>query len=130
MKIIGRQSEINLLTEVLNSPDPELIALYGRRRVGKTYLIRNVYENQMVFELMGLNNGNLVQQLENFKDDLTEMFKLPVETARPRSWIQAFRMLIDLLETKPTDSKQVLFLDEFPWLDTPKSNFLAAFDHF
>jgi uncharacterized protein len=130
MKIIGRQSEINLLTEVLNSPDPELIALYGRRRVGKTYLIRNVYEKQMVFELTGLNKANLAQQLENFSEALTEMFKLPVDIARPRSWVQAFRMLINLLEKNPTDTKQVIFLDEFPWFDTPKSNFLAAFDHF
>lgn len=130
MKIIGRQSEINLLTEVLTSPDPELIALYGRRRVGKTYLIRNIYEKQIVFELTGLNKANLAQQLENFNDALIEKFQLPVETARPRTWIQAFRMLIHLLEKKPTDVKQVIFLDEFPWLDTPKSNFLAAFDHF
>ncbi len=130
MKIIGRQSEINLLSEVLNSPDLELIALYGRRRVGKTYLIRNVYENQIVFELTGLNKANLAQQLENFNDTLIEKFQLPVETARPRSWIQAFRTLIHLLETKPKDTKQVIFLDEFPWFDTPKSNFLAAFDHF
>ncbi|MEO0040676.1 MAG: hypothetical protein RL329_124 [Bacteroidota bacterium] len=130
MKVIGRQSEINLLTEVLHSPEAELIALYGRRRVGKTYLIRNVYEHQMVFELTGLNKGNLAQQLDNFRETMTQMFPSPVEMAHPRSWIQAFRMLIHLLESKPIDGKQVLFLDEFPWFDTPKSNFLAAFDHF
>lgn len=128
--LIGRTSEINVLKEALDSPYAELIAMYGRRRVGKTYLIRTIYEKEMVFEVSGLNNMPIAAQLENFRDTLTTAFNLPVDIAMPQNWLQAFRQLIKLLEPKLSTEKQVVFLDEFPWFDTPKSGFLAAFDHF
>jgi uncharacterized protein len=128
--IIGRQSEINILKEALDSPEAELIAIYGRRRVGKTYLIRTVYENEIVVEITGLNNMPMADQLENFSSTLTTAFNLPVEIAIPRNWLQAFRQLIRLLEHQLSSQKQVVFLDELPWFDTQKSGFLSAFDHF
>ena len=128
--IIGRTSEIAILKEVLASPNAELLAMYGRRRVGKTFLIRNIYEKEIVFEFTGLKEVSLAAQLENFSLTLVDTFQLKVEIATPKNWLQAFRMLINLLEDLPTGSKKVIFLDEFPWLDMPKSGFLAAFDHF
>jgi uncharacterized protein len=128
--LIGRASEINILEEAMQSPEAELIAVYGRRRVGKTYLIRTVYENDIVFEISGLNNMPMADQLENFSDKLTAAFNLPIEIATPKNWLQAFRQLIQLLEPQLSSKKQVVFLDELPWFDTPKSGFLAAFDNF
>ncbi len=128
--LIGRESEISILKEVLESPFAELIAVYGRRRVGKTYLIRTVYEKEIIIEMSGSNNLPMSEQLENFASSLTTAFKLPVEIATPRNWLHAFRQLSQLLEPQLTSEKKVIFLDEFPWFDTPKSGFLAAFDHF
>jgi hypothetical protein len=128
--IVGRIAEIALLREVLETPEAELIAVYGRRRVGKTYLIRNVYEREMLVEITGIKNADLAGQLDNFCATLTAAFQLPTEIAVPKNWLHAFRVLIQLLETRPKNTKKVLFFDEFPWMDTPRSGFLAAFDHF
>ncbi|MCK6690778.1 MAG: AAA family ATPase [Thermoanaerobaculia bacterium] len=130
--LVGRQTEIRVLQEALKTPEAELIAVYGRRRVGKTYLVRSVYERNIVFEFTGANGVNLATQLENFALTLQTVFKLDpsVPVAVPGNWLQAFHLLINLLEARPSTEKQVIFLDEFPWLDNKKSGFLAAFDHF
>ena len=129
-ELIGREPEIVSLQEALTSPRAELIAVYGRRRVGKTFLIRTVYEKNIVFELTGLKDANLVDQLENFSDTLADTFKPPIPLERPTKWMQAFRQLTHFIEADTRTEKKVVFLDEFPWLDTSKSGFLQAFDHF
>ena len=130
-KIIGRETEIQLLEDALMSPQAELIAIYGRRRVGKTYLVRTVYEKHLSFEISGIKDASLEEQLENFSETLTSTLQLDLSLAAPSSWLKAFRMLIRFLEKRPvSDGKKVIFFDEFPWFDTPKSKFLAAFDHF
>ncbi|MFN0203116.1 MAG: AAA family ATPase [Bacteroidia bacterium] len=128
--LIGREAEIQLLQTVLNSSQAELLAVYGRRRVGKTYLIRKVYEKELIFEFAGLNQEKLPRQLENFALSISTAFDLPIEIAIPTNWLKAFRVLIKFLEPCLMQGKKVVFFDEFPWLDTPKSGFLAAFDHF
>ncbi|MCB9282953.1 MAG: ATP-binding protein [Lewinellaceae bacterium] len=128
--LIGREKEIQILEDVLASSYAELVALYGRRRVGKTFLVRTVYEKQIVFELTGLKDASLAGQLENFTSTLAASLYTSVPLTPPKSWFQAFRMLITALEARPSKKKRVVFLDEFPWLDTPKSGFLSAFDHF
>ncbi|HRI61504.1 MAG TPA: ATP-binding protein [Saprospiraceae bacterium] len=129
--LIGRAPEIQILIEALMSSQSELIAIYGRRRVGKTHLVRTVYGKNTVFELSGLKDATLAGQLENFSETLTRAINPAMPIAIPGSWMQAFRMLINFLETTPyRNGKQVVFLDEFPWLDTPRSGFLPAFDHF
>ena len=129
---IGRATEIKILTDALASPQAELIAVYGRRRVGKTYLIRSVYDKQIAFEFTGANGVDFKEQLENFSTTAQTAFKLnlAVPMAIPESWLQGFRLLIHLFEAHPTTKKRVIFLDEFPWLDNKKSGFLAAFDYF
>ena len=129
-KIIGRESEIEILRQALNSREAELIAMYGRRRVGKTYLIQAVYQKEMVFQLTGVNGAPLEEQLLNFSNTIFETFNLPTEIATPPNWLKAFRVLINLLKPLIEDTPKVVFFDEFPWLDTPKSGFLRAFDHF
>ena len=128
--LIGREPEIRILQQALNSPKAELIAMYGRRRVGKTHLIQTVFQKELVFELTGINGAPLSEQFENFSDTITATFQLPTEIATPTNWLKAFRILINFLEPLIQDSPKVIFFDEFPWLDTPKSRFLAAFDHF
>ena len=131
-QLIGREAEVKILTDALASHKAELIALYGRRRVGKTYLVRSVYGKNIVFEFTGANRVGLARQLENFSLTAQTAFKLNLAApmAVPENWLQAFHLLINLLEAHPSTEKRVVFLDEFPWLDNKKSGFLAAFDHF
>ena len=128
--IIGREAEIKVLNEALQSPSAELIAVYGRRRVGKTYLIRAVYEKTLILELTGLNNAPFSEQLENFCLTVARTFSLPIKGINPKTWLQAFHVLMDVLEPQLNETKKVFFLDEMPWFDTHKSGFLSAFDHF
>jgi AAA+ ATPase superfamily predicted ATPase len=128
--LIGRENEIQILTDALQSNQAELIAVYGRRRVGKTYLIRQFYADRMLFEFTGMKESSLATQLENFVLSISTALNLETEIAPPNNWLQAFHILIRLLEKRLSSKKQVIFLDEFPWIDTPRSNFLAAFDHF
>lgn len=129
--LIGREVEIKELKEALESPHAELVALYGRRRVGKTYLINTVYQKEMLIELTGLNSPNLVEQLENFGLKIFETFQLPLSISHPQNWLQAFHVLKQILTTQIKDrEKSVIFFDELPWFDTHKSGFLAAFDNF
>jgi len=122
-KLIGREHEIAILKRALKSKRPELIAVYGRRRVGKTFLIRTVYSSYLRFEFSGIHNAPLSQQLNNFHLTLGKYEK-------PNSWLEAFHQLRDYLNRFTGSKKSVIFIDEFPWLDTHKSGFLAAFDNF
>ncbi len=90
-KIIGRETEQIQLKKILHSKDAELVAVYGRRRVGKTFLIRNFFEKEVLFELSGIHNATLDQQLENFTIAISKSSGFNL--ARPSSWLQAFNML-------------------------------------
>ncbi|WP_300599508.1 ATP-binding protein [Niabella sp.] len=127
--IIGRVEEIQILSDIKRSPEAELVAVYGRRRVGKTFLIRSFFEKEMAFEISGLHDAVLQEQLENFKDCLlktTTKKKLPI----PETWLQAFQQLIRMLQPQIAKRKKVIFFDEFPWLDSPRSGFMPAFENF
>lgn len=127
-KIIGRKSEQELLKSMLQTDKAELIAVYGRRRIGKTFLIRNFLEKQIVFELSGIHGASLEQQLENFTIEISK--KLAVDVQKPVNWLRAFEILENYLETVVKGQKKVIFFDEFPWIHTPKSGFLEAFENF
>lgn len=127
--LIGRKREANVLQKALTSHKSELIVVYGRRRVGKTFLIHQVYENHIQFELSGLHNGTLEDQLEKFHGLLLQKSK-QYQPERPQTWIQAFFQLETYINRLRTKKKKVIFLDEFPWLATRRSKFLMAFDSF
>ncbi len=127
--LIGRKEETALLQEALKSETPELIVVYGRRRVGKTFLIRQVYRKQIQFELSGLHNGKLSDQLENFSIELSQRMKGKFITT-PIAWLEAFRLLVSYINSLKSKKKKVIFFDEFPWLVTPRSKFLMAFENF
>lgn len=127
--IIGRKEEISLLQAAFMSNKSEFVAVYGRRRVGKTFLIRNVFENQFSFQLTGIANSNLKQQLRNFQYVMQTQNPTAEKTA-PKDWFDAFIQLSRFLETQDKKNKKIIFLDELPWLDTPQSSFVAALEHF
>jgi AAA+ ATPase superfamily predicted ATPase len=131
MKIIGRAFEQEELERYYESPRPEFIAVYGRRRVGKTYLIREFFKQGFAFYFTGVANSDAQIQLRNFNQYVKEYGGTDLKPAR--DWFEAFNNLKQLLQKKKANSdseKQVVFIDEMPWLDTPKSGFLTALEFF
>ena len=139
--IIGREKEIEKLHELYESGSSELVALYGRRRVGKTYLIDEVFDGKISFRHAGLspvdyqnsaNSGRVSRmkdQLKHFYRSLTQHGMKKRKT--PDSWLDAFYMLEDLLqEIDDGKTRQVVFFDEIQWLDTPRSGFITGLEAF
>ncbi|MEM0994516.1 MAG: ATP-binding protein [Bacteroidota bacterium] len=127
---IGRRAEIAVLEEALRSKEAEMISIIGRRRIGKTFLVRTVYEKQIDFELSGIQDAQGDEQLRNFFQRLKEFFPETKERKAPKDWLDAFFMLTDHLEQKQKQSKKVVFLDEVPWMATHKSGFLRGLSYF
>lgn len=127
--IIGRDAEKKMLKEMLSSKEAELIAILGRRRVGKTFLVRNYYQKYLVFECTGIHEAKMSEQLFNFTRSLQQAMQSPIPPATPDSWVQAFTFLGDFLATRLKDQPAVVLFDEFPWIHTAKSGFLTAFGH-
>ncbi|MEM1320675.1 MAG: ATP-binding protein [Bacteroidota bacterium] len=127
--LIGREPEIKQLDTIRASKKSEFVALFGRRRVGKTFLIREYFNYQFDFQLTGLANANTSQQLFNFHTALKRQSITAPDTI-PKNWLIAFQRLIDHLENIEGQRKKVIFLDELPWLDTARSDFMMALEHF
>lgn len=128
--IAGRHDERLILKEALTSNKAELIAIYGRRRIGKTFLIRTFYQKELRFELSGSQNAAMDTQLTNFATMLGHYMAIGIPPRTPTSWSEAFSMLARYLEQLPGKGKKVVFFDELPWLDSMHSGFLSAFDYF
>ena len=124
--MIGRTNEINELTRLYESDESEFVAVYGRRRVGKTYLIRETFADRFAFHHTGLPNATKRQQLVHFKESLAAVGFCGTT---PRNWISAFQALRDVL-AKCTLRRKVVFIDELPWMDSAKSDFLMALETF
>ena len=125
--IIGRQNQQQLLLSLLEKEDSQFVAIYGRRRVGKTYLVRETFSSHIVFQHTGLQKVDKKGQLKEFQRSLLNagMPKVP----KFSDWFDAFFALGQFLQSRP-EGKKVVFIDELPWMDTPKSNLVAALDHF
>lgn len=128
MDLVGRTREIEKLDKLVNSSKAEFLAVYGRRRVGKTFLIRQYFTNQYDFYATGLAKGTTKQQLTNFTIFLNRYFEQQYSV--PANWLMAFDLLIRELEKKDTNHKQVIFIDEMPWMDTRKSDFMMGLEFF
>lgn len=126
-KIIGRKWEQDVLRDVVNSDNPEFVAVYGRRRIGKTYLVRNFFHGNFDFYMSGSFNSSMADQLSDFAHQLEHYSgqKRP----KPKSWREAFRQLQEYLSTLKKE-KIIIFIDELPWLDTPRSRFISALELF
>ena len=129
-KIIGRKNEIAILQQLYQKKKSEFVALYGRRRVGKTFLIKELFGGKYSFHMTGLFNANLKRQLSNFYAALHRFDSQIIEEKEvPQNWFDAFQMLIQHLE-QDTNKRKIIFIDELPWLDTPRSEFTSALEHF
>lgn len=132
--MVGRLTERKELERLYNSPKSEFVAIYGRRRIGKTYLVKEHFKGRLTFWHTGMSlydrdKTNIMQdQLTAFYTNLVRygLEECPV----PKSWFEAFTMLSRLIENVNTDSKKVIFIDEMPWMDTARSRFIPALENF
>lgn len=126
--MIGRKKELEVLQAAYESPKSEFVAVYGRRRVGKTFLIREAFAGRFVFQVTGLANASNSEQLLNFSIALSRLDKRQADQ-RPANWILAFHQLSEYLEALKQERK-VIFIDELPWFDVQNAGFLQALEHF
>lgn len=132
--IVGRKREMEELRNLYESNKAEFVAIYGRRRVGKTFLVKEMFQDKMTFYHSGLSpfdkerKISMRDQLEAFYASL-QRYGME-ESSCPKSWMEAFRLLGELLDQIDDGKRQLIFIDELPWMDTPRSKFLMAFEHF
>jgi uncharacterized protein len=126
-EIVGREEEVAILTDIMNSPRSEFLAMYGRRRIGKTYLIRSFFRKNIILDTAGILNGTLSEQLESFWQDFRKLVR---KSELPNTWLTAFNQLKTYLDKLPHGEKKVIFIDEIAWFDTQKSGFVRALDNF
>ena len=129
MPLIGRKKEVAELERYYNQDNAVFIAVYGRRRIGKTFLVNEFFKNDFSFKVTGVSPAEYERkqlthiQLANFHHS-GKVFPAP------SNWMEAFSQLIEYLETGKKKKRQVVFIDELPWMDTPYSGFLTAFEWF
>jgi hypothetical protein len=128
-KFVGRTYELNILQESLHNNSSELIAIYGRRRVGKTFLVRAFFRKHLAFEVSGLYNGNMNDQIRNFTHEIHKKDRA-LKSETPADWLASFSLLETYLTKLKKPGKKVIFIDEFPWMATARSKFLMAFENF
>ena len=127
MTIVGRKKEIQALEDYYYSGRPELVIVYGRRRIGKTYLVKEYFQGKFAFYFTGTIGASRKDNLAGFDRAVVEYGG---EKGTPsKSWSDAFHNLKNLLQKSPGERK-IVFIDEMPWLDSKKSGFLLAFDYF
>lgn len=124
--IVGREQEIEKLENYIASRKSEFIAICGRRRVGKTFLVKELFEGQFTFRITGKDNVSTKEQLTNFNFALND--QLGVD-AHAQNWTEAFHLFQKALEKRP-ESPKIIFFDELPWFDTHSSKFISALEHF
>lgn len=132
--MVGRKMEIKKLERLYNSNKAELVAIYGRRRVGKTYLVSNVFKGKFFFRHSGLspeedgNNGQLRKQLIHFYESLIDYGMENIDV--PKDWFEAFSILKKFIRNNDTGNRIVIFFDELPWMASKGSDFIQAFEGF
>ena len=128
-KIIARNGEIEALERKYRSEKSEFVIVYGRRRIGKTFLVNNVFADRFTFTYVGSRKQKSEKQLQRFAIQLKE-YSGSVYAPVLGSWEEAFNELRILIDQKPKDERKVIFFDEMPWIDTPRSSFVEALEYF
>lgn len=126
--LIGREEEAQRLLQASEKEDAQLIAVYGRRRVGKTYLIRETFRGRFLFQFSGVYHGTRKEQLSAFYQALLDSGLSP-DSPFPQNWMEAFQLLKNLIQTS-TQRARIIFIDELSWIDTPKSDLMKALEYF
>ena len=124
---IGRKEELQLLQDISKSGRAEFVAVYGRRRVGKTYLIQQFFEGHFAFSATGMIDGSREEEMFTFTRSLIQA---GYTGPQPKNWLEAFEFLKSTLEHRSGKGKCVIYIDELPCFDTPKSGFVQALGHF
>lgn len=127
-KLIGRQAECEILSRCMASDESEFVIVCGRRRIGKTFLVEQFYNGQFDFRFVGGHNLRTRQQLSAFAKAMREYSGVKYEPFK--SWIDAFDALEEYLSTLTEGRRKVIFIDEMPWADSKRSNFIAALEYF
>jgi hypothetical protein len=127
MRILGRETEQRQLRQYYEADEPDFLVVSGRRRVGKTFLVREFFDDRFCFYTTGLAKGTKTEQLAQFNRSLNRYGASEYPLAG--DWFEAFDQLRSLIEAAP-DGKKVVFLDELPWMDTPKSKFISGLESF
>ena len=127
MQLIGRKNEVRTLEWDLQKSESQFVAIYGRRRIGKTYLVREMFNDSFTFSHTGLRGGDKKAQLAAFRASLTKYGRTKCPTLK--NWAAAFEELDNLLAAAP-EGRKILFIDELPWMDTPRSDLLVGLEGF
>jgi AAA+ ATPase superfamily predicted ATPase len=132
MNLLGRNQEITILENIFNSNKPEFLALYGRRRIGKTYLVKRFFEGKkaIFFSVTGSKEGTRIEQLGHFTQEIGKVFYGGASLMPPKNWDAAFDMLTKAIDQQTTNKKIILFFDELPWMATKKSRLLQVLDYY
>ena len=125
--IVGRTVEKQKLTDLLKKDEPQFCVLYGRRRVGKTFLVRETFNYNFYFQHTGIYKGSIKRQLSAFRACLIAAGRQDCPVLS--SWEEAFNQLKRLIENGQ-EGKKILFIDELPWMDTHKSNLVSELENF
>ena len=129
--LIGREPEVKVLEQVWSSAQAELLVLYGRRRVGKTHLVRSHFGDKGTYlEFTGIRKGSFRRQLQAFAEKLSAALFSDIPIKTPANWQEAFELLSAGIEKLKPSQKMVIFFDELPWMVTRKSKLLQEFDHY
>ena len=124
---IGREKEINKLKKAKEDNRSHFIAVYGRRRIGKTFLIRETYKEEFLFQHAGLSKGGMKSQIDAFSKSIEKSGLSPEK--KPKNWMEAFDDLEELI-LQSEKEKKIIFIDELSWMDTPRCDLLVALEHF
>jgi uncharacterized protein len=133
MKLVNRKDEINILQQMLDSDMPEFLALFGRRRVGKTFLIKQFFcdKDVIFFNVTGAKDGAMHEQISHFTQRMAEAFYAGMELKAGKNWDEVFRKLTQTISLQaPKDKKIILFFDELPWMATKRSRLLQNLDYY
>ncbi len=126
--MIGRKAQHKIIQDTLTANKSAFVAFTGRRRVGKTYLIDQAYGHAICLRFTGIQNANTKTQIINVAQKIIEKSGNNV-FVMPKNWQEVFIMLRNYLKTLSKNKKQVIFIDELPWVCTPKSGFLQLLAH-
>jgi hypothetical protein len=126
--MIGRDKERALLEKCYSSKKSEFVAIYGRRRIGKTFLVKETFAQRLTFYATGILDAEMTEQLRSFNTNIAHYGGLELKPAT--TWAEAFENLNHLIDSSSASGKKVVFIDEIPWMSTVNSGFLAALDYF
>jgi len=131
-KILFRKKELVTLQQMLDSSEAEFLALYGRRRIGKTYLIRHFFKEKSVtyFEVTGSKKSPMKEQIKHFTQEIARVFYHNAPLLPAVNWDGTFEMLKQAMDRQPSESKLVLFFDEFPWMASQNSRLLETLEYY